>query len=188
MSSTNRGSDRHVSDYYITPEQTIKDFLDNFLNVALVNRGSYILDPSAGGDEINLPAYPKVLKDYGFYNIKTSDIREDAKVDNKGVDYLKVNVEKFDIIITNPPFNLSMEFIKKALDDVVNGGFVIMLLRLNFFGSQSRQKFFKENMPRYCFVHSKRPSFKKGATDSCEYAHFIFQKGYKENYCQTYII
>ena len=75
-----------------------------------------------------------------------------------------------------------------------------MILRLNFFGSQSRQKFFAENMPKYCFVHSKRISFfpedfeldgkvyKKGSTDSIEYAHFVWQKNYKQDYCKTYVI
>lgn len=188
MSSTNRGYERNSHDYYITPDWIIKSFLDKFLEVELINKSLFILDPSSGGDSINLAPYPKILKEYGFINIRTSDIREDSDSERKGVDYLTVNVEKFDMIITNPPFNLSLEFLKKALEDVVENGFVIFLLRLNFFGSQKRKVFFDENMPKYCFIHTKRPSFIKGSTDSIEYAHFVWQKEYKENFTKTYLI
>ena len=29
---------------------------------------------------------------------------------------------------------------------------------------------------------------KKGSTDSIEYAHFVWQKNYKQDYCKTYVI
>lgn len=210
MSSTNRGYERHISDFYITPQEPIKNFLNTFLSIESLDERSLILDPSAGGNgKYDMP-YPAVLSNLGFKNIATSDIRYDS---NAGThqDFLKsVHMLYLDLIITNPPFNLALDFIKKALDDVKSGGFVVMLLRLNFFGSQGRHKFFQENMPKYCFIHSKRISFfpedftfkffnkKKneweskfyaaGSTDSCEYAHFVWQKGYKENYCKTYVI
>lgn len=200
MSSTNRGYERHISDFYITPQEPIKDFLNKFLSIESLDERSLILDPSAGGNDKHDMPYPAVLSNLGFKNIVTSDIRYDS---NAGThqDFLKsVHMLYLDLIITNPPFNLALDFIKKALDDVKSGGFVVMLLRLNFFGSQGRKQFFQENMPKYCFVHSKRISFfpedielngkvfKKGSTDSIEYAHFVWQEGYKENYCKTYVI
>lgn len=161
-----------------------------------------ILEPSAGGnDKYDMP-YPTVLKKLGINcnNLDTLDIRDNSKAYSK-MDYLESNVwSRYDLIITNPPFNLALDFITKALDEVTFDGFVVMILRLNFFGSQSRKKFFTENMPKYCFVHSKRISFfpedfeldgkvyKKGSTDSIEYAHFVWQKNYKQDYCKTYVI
>lgn len=91
MSSTNRGYERNSHDYYITPDWIIKSFLDKFLEVELINKSLFILDPSSGGDSINLAPYPKILKEYGFLNIRTSDIREDSDSERKGVDYLTVN-------------------------------------------------------------------------------------------------
>lgn len=202
MSSTNRGYQRHISDFYITPQEPIRQFLEKFLSIETLPEYSSILEPSAGGnDKYDMP-YPTVLKKLGINcnNLDTLDIRDNSKAYSK-MDYLESNVwSKYDLIITNPPFNLALDFITKALDEVTFDGFVVMLLRLNFFGSQSRKKFFTENMPKYCFVHSKRISFfpedfeldgkvyKKGSTDSIEYAHFVWQKNYKQDYCKTYVI
>jgi hypothetical protein len=201
MSSTNRGYERHISDFYITPQEPIKQFLEKFLTIETLKQDIKILDPCAGGNEKYDMPYFKVLESLGFNNIRTADIREDSQARFK-LDFLNdvLDFEYFDLTISNPPFNLAIEFINKALNNTKNNGFVVMLLRLNFFGSQSRKKFFAENMPKHCFVHSKRISFfpedfeldgkvyKKGSTDSIEYAHFVWQKNYKQDYCKTYVI
>jgi len=203
MSSTNRGYSKefHVSDFYITPQEPIKQFLEKFLSIETLKQDIKILDPCAGGNEKYDMPYFKVLESLGFNNIRTADIRQNSQARFK-LDFLNdvLDFEYFDLTISNPPFNLAIEFINKALNNTKNNGFVVMLLRLNFFGSQSRQKFFAENMPKYCFVHSKRISFfpedfeldgkvyKKGLTDSIEYAHFVWQKNYKQDYCKTYVI
>ena len=57
-----------------------------------------------------------------------------------------------------------------------------------FFGSKKRKKIFENNMPEYCFVHHKRISFMNGATDSIEYAHFVWKKGLNNDFCKTYVI
>lgn len=211
MSSTSRGKTRSIHDFYVTPEQPIKDFLNKFLSIEKgFNNMTAILDPSAGGNEKYDMPYPKVLKEIGFDLIFTMDIREDSKAGYKG-DYLISN-QNFtpEIVITNPPFNLAVDFVKKALQDVSDGGFVIMFLRLNFLGTQGRYDFWQENLPKYCFVHSERPSFfpeditlpvfnkkknewedktyKKGSTDSCEYAHFVWQKGYEGKFINTLLV
>jgi hypothetical protein len=199
MSSTNRGYKKHVNDFYITPHKPIKDFFIKFFHIEK-RLNLTALDPCCGGNE-NYPAsYPYALMKGGFPDFDTIDIRENSKAKIKG-DYLQIDCKnKYSFIISNPPFGLALEFIQKALNDVLQGGFVVMLLRLNFFGSQARKDFFDKNMPKYCFIHSKRISFfpedlnldgkiyKKGATDSIEYAHFVWEKGYNENYTKTYLI
>ena len=194
MSSTNRGYNRHKSDYYVTPTKAIRDFLSNFQNyidLELSDKRIVWLDPCAGGDEYNPPSYTTVItEDYDPYNVTSIDIREDAICDINA-DYLNIDYsdkDSPDIIISNPPFYLGMEFIKKSLEVVDDGGYVIMLLRLNFFGSKSRKPFFNDNMPKYCFIHHRRISFMKGATDSIEYAHFVWQKGYNKDYTKTILI
>lgn len=213
MSSTNRSNAReaHVSDYYVTPALTIKsflnainqdnkEFLDGILSTDPAEKMA-ILDPCAGGDASHLMAYPEAIKNYSGWEISytdTVDIREDSLANIKA-DYLQQaqHYENYDVIITNPPFNIAMEIIIKALDEVCDGGLVIMLLRLNFFGSMQRQKFFQENMPVLTYVHTKRPSFMpedlkrriiaeakaKGekpqgvGTDSIEYMHCCWRSG-----------
>lgn len=182
MSSINRSDARlkHIADYYVTPVNRIVDFLNEFNKCDDVFRNDVlILDPCAGGDDDNEMSYPVALKTLNpKLNIDTCDIREDSRSKIKG-DYLKLNCKnKYDVIITNPPFNISLDIINKALSDVKEGGYVIMLLRLNYFGGKVRQGLFKKHMPKYCFVHSKRMSFtQNGKTDSIEYCHMVWKKG-----------
>lgn len=190
MSSTNRGGKREVSDYYRTPPEHIRVFLVEFLDdiiedgdeMAAPGRGIAVLDPCAGGDAEHLPAYPAVLEEWAgmFRPIRTLDIREDSPAAVHG-DYLKTEIKgQYDIIITNPPFSHAQEVIEKALADVAPGGYVIMLLRLNFLGSEKRKGFFKKYPPFRIYVHSSRMDFLGGPkrkTDSIEYAHFVWKKG-----------
>ena len=193
MSSTNRGYDRHKSDYYVTPIDKIIDFLEAFAEREsnAFNNG-YILDPCAGGDEINPMSYPEALRRFGVtIPIKTIDIRADSLADEIG-DYLSIEVtEKPKVIITNPPFSLAEPIIEKALAEVTDDGFVIMLLRLNFYGGQKRYNGFwqRVGLPKYTFVHHRRMSFTPdGKTDSIEYAHFVWQKGYRPEFTQLAVI
>lgn len=96
--------------------------------------------------------------------------------------------------LTHPPFAIATDIIEKALQDVDDDGYVIMLLRLNFFGSQSREWFFEKYMPEWAFVHHIRIGFtdkkdkdgytifdkdgvpKRGSTDSIEYMHAVWHK------------
>lgn len=193
MSSTNRGYDRHKSDYYVTPINVVVDFLGEFNKVEQVfkQRERVILDPSAGGDSENPMSYPEALKQMGVNEklIKTMDIREDSLAEAKG-NYLETKLDyKPFMIITNPPFVHAKEFIEKALEEVEDGGYVVMLVRLNFFGSQRRFSMWQNQMPKYSFVHSKRISFTPdGKTDSIEYQHLVYQKGYYPEFTKLKVI
>jgi hypothetical protein len=119
----------------------------------------------------------------------TIDIREDSLAELK-TNYLTYDCKnKYDLIITNPPFNIAKDIIYKALDDVKDNGFVVMLLRLNYFGSKERKNLWEYHMPKYTFVHNRRISFvDNGATDSIEYAHYVWQKGYKPEFTMLKVI
>ena len=207
MSSTNRGYDRHTSDYYVTPKQPVLDFLSQFLLIEKIDRPDRLdwLDPCCGGDIENEATYLSVItEEFAPKAICGIDIRKDSKADVI-MDYLsceKENMSNHDVIISNPPFYLAEEFIRKSLELVNDGGYVVMLLRLNFFGSAKRKILFEEFMPKYCFVHHKRINFipdsmkkqmrekglKPQSGDSIEYAHFVWQKEYNSEFCKTYVI
>lgn len=166
MSSTNRGTDRQINDHYDTPEYTTQSLLD-------VHDIKYpVLEPCAGNSAIaDMLTNGEVV---------TNDIDKLSRVDYQ-YDYLKNESLKgigFKTIMTNPPFHIALEIIEKALKDVIEGGEVIMLLRLNFLGAQKRKPFWNDAPLKHIFVVSKRPCFINNKSDSIEYAWFIFEKGY----------
>ena len=82
--------------------------------------------------------------------------------------------QQYGMIITNPPFSLAMEFIRRSLK--ADTRFVVMLLRLNYVGSQDRHNFFTTCTPDI-YVLPNRPSFKgTGDVDSIEYAWFVWDR------------
>lgn len=198
MSSTNRSTAReaHIADYYVTPVPSIVHFLKEAQGeIYHIMREGYVLDPCAGGDEHHEMSYPNALKEVfetkgeEKLDILTMDIREDSKADIKA-DFLTYKCSRTpSIIITNPPFNLAEEIIYKSLAEVKEGGLVIMLLRLNFFGSKRRQAFWKNNMPMNVYVHSQRMKFTNtGGTDSIEYMHCIWKKGFNPEFTKLKVI
>jgi len=193
MSSTNRSLARnaHISDYYITPVSDIRLFLREFDSAVKLDWSRCsVLDPCAGGDDRHPMSYPTALQEeFNAVNIETVDIREDSLAKMK-MDYLEYQSDKKpDVIITNPPFKDALDIIKKALEDVKDDGWVIMLLRLNFFGSKQRKAFWDDFMPKYAFVHHKRIGFtENGGTDSIEYIHCCWQKGNYPKFCELKVI
>jgi hypothetical protein len=189
MSATNRGSERQRDDYYYTPIQTIQDFWVKFCEVenkSITNFES-ILDPCAGGDIDRPCAYPEALRSFdpeqdnqtADFRFQTFDIREDSRATYKE-NYLFWMLKEYPLIISNPPFSLFEQFVNKALSEVSKNGYVIFMLRLNAAGGQKRRKeFWDLHKPKSIYIHSKRPSFIKGGSDSCEYAHFVWQKDFK---------
>jgi hypothetical protein len=83
--------------------------------------------------------------------------------------------EKFDVAITNPPFRIALPVVKKCME---LAKMTIMLLRLNFWGSDERQEFLERFPPR-TLVLPNRPAFAlnkegKPGTDSPEYAFMVW--------------
>lgn len=206
MSSTARGKTREASDYYQTPLPPIRAFLrawqedlggKTFLNV---------LDPCAGGDEENEMSYPVALKESDLIlpetKITTVDLRRDSRAEIKA-NYLDwpCAPKTFDLVISNPPFTLADKFITKSIG--LSYRYVVMLQRLNFFGSHQRLGFFCNHMPRWVYVNSERISFStpllekwlkergmtsKRSQDSIEYAHFVWDVNYRPKHALLRVI
>lgn len=155
MSATNRGSVRVDRDFYPTPTYTVRSLLDH-MDLTKVNS---FLEPCRGEDSI----------------FKQVNVKEKYWAElSLGVDYLTTVFNKVDLIITNPPFTLAKEFLKKSLAE---SDCVCYLLRINYLGSKIRKPFWKEiGTPNKLLVLSKRPSFIKGKTDATEYAWFCWDK------------
>lgn len=197
MSSTNRGAVRQEFDYYVTPQDPIRRFLTEWDKDEPVMTPVTILDPCAGGNVLpvrwlyktkpkekwlDIPvtpmSYPTVLREFFPHaTILTNDVRADSPADFHADFMTMEGAVSPDLIITNPPFSLAMPIICKALKKVRPGGHVVMLLRLNFFGSEERFPFFQNLPPYRAYIHHKRMSFTpdKGQ-DSIEYMHAIWKR------------
>jgi len=137
VSATNRGSVRVEGDYYPTPEWCTRLIAGKISWCEVRTVG----EPCAGGGAI-LRCIPNLVT-------YTREISE-------GLDYFKHSLPDVDLIITNPPYNLAEEFLKRSLKEA---RCVVYLLRVNFLGSSKRKEFLTANRPSHLYVHSERPSF-----------------------------
>ena len=153
MSSTNRGATRNPNDLYITPDYTV-DSLLSVLDLDKLSHSTFCEPCRATG---------------AIYDRIPAATKQHAEI-SEGIDYLDNSFEA-NVIITNPPFSLAMEFLQKSLLEAQT---VIYLLRLNFLGSLKRREFWQQNPPSHVLVLPKRPSFTGGGTDSTEYAWFCW--------------
>ncbi len=172
MSATNRGTVRRAYDFYETPEEVTREFLFEHFE------GDFrtILEPCAGSGKM-----VKVLRDrFPLAWIEVNDIWDGSPIPyvNKryALDFLKMlkgDVD-YDLIFTNPPYSLAEEIITHALE-TWSKATVVMLLRLNFLGSQKRKPFWDKHPVNEIYVLSKRPSFTGRGTDATEYAWFVWR-------------
>ena len=97
--------------------------------------------------------------------------------------------EVFDGVITNPPFMLAEQFIRKSLSLIKEHGEAIFFLKIQFLEGEKRRKLFEELPPRWIYVNTKRvPTWaenqkvdpqtgKPWATTMCS-AWYIWEKGW----------
>lgn len=157
MSATNRGAVRLASDDYQTPLWVVHGLLQRFQWDGLKT----FHEPCRGAGHITQSLPGHIRKSY-------CEISE-------GKDYLKYRPRKtYDLIATNPPFSLAMDFLQKSL---VEAHTVAYLLRLNFLGCIDRAHFWMHNAPDYVWVIYPRPSFVGRTTDATEYAWFVWDRG-----------
>ena len=159
---------RHPQDNYPTPRHLIAQILDK-IDVGKV--GSF-LEPCAGDgrivDMFGARRGREVRPDVGPCDLYHCDI-------NQGIDYLTLNAPEVDLILTNPPYSLALEFMQKALREAKT---VVMLLRIDLLGSKTRYPFWSNNPPTHLFPLSKRPSFtENNKTDRYNYAWFAWDRG-----------
>lgn len=152
------------NEVYPTPKGCIM----SLMSVITFRPDDIFLEPCKGDDAIRdqvpLPEYRKLW----------AEIRS-------GRDYLTTGFPKVDVIITNPPFSLSTEFLRKSFSELTPDGTLIYLQRVNWLGSKKRVPFWGEvGFPNKFPIIIPRPRFDKrpGKTgDSCEYAWFIWDRG-----------
>ena len=148
LSGTSTTRERVENDYYATPYESTKALLDN------IEFTGNFLEPCVGGGHI-----VEVIKQYYsnediFYMDIVDRGYEDTLVDN----FLEHDFkgQKFDNIITNPPYSLAQEFLEKSMEIINENGKVAMFLKIQFLEGVKRKDMFKKYPPKYIYVFTKR--------------------------------
>ncbi len=159
MSSTN-GNVR-ANELYPTPDNVV----DALLAKLVLRPSDKFLEPCRGTDAI-----------YGKVDLPEAQ-KSWAEID-RGIDYLAIAFGQKDVIITNPLFSLTTEFLIKSLNELAPDGTLAYLQRVNFLGSKKRVPFWAHvGFPNKTPVIVPRPRFVDGGNDSCEYCWFIWDNG-----------
>lgn len=138
LTGSSGSSQRRELDFYPTPAPVTIALLE-FLKLPA---SKSIWEPAAGNG-----AMSAVFTQYGHEVIET-DIRT-------GDNYL-TTVRQADAIITNPPFNLSAEFIEKAVKEAE---LVAMLLKSQYWHAAKRVDLFEKYPPKWVLPLTWRPDF-----------------------------
>lgn len=113
------GSIRRKNDFYETHYSITRQLLDN----EPLPKDWVILEPACGQNAI-----VRVLNEEGYENIVARDLEY-------GDDFLTLEGEHYNAVITNPPYSKAREFVLKA-QEVAD--YVAMFLPLNYLHGQTR--------------------------------------------------
>lgn len=180
MSATGRseaagtGVVRHPDDFYATPAWCTRSILPH------LPPARSVLDPCCGDGailDVVRTFWPSTER-FGF----EIDTNRAAMASQKhGITCMRLDAldpqyqwGNHDLILTNPPYALAMEFVQRAIAS--GAGYVAMLLRLNWLASQKRAAWMRAHTPSV-YVLPRRPSFTGKGTDATEYAWMVWRRG-----------
>lgn len=171
------------NDYYATDPKAVEMLLRQY-----EFNGNKMLEPCVGGGHIANAV--KTFVGYEDVEVTGIDLIDRGHPNTIVADFLEwSNGEKYDFIISNPPYSLAQEFIEHGLELLVPNGQMAMFLKIQFLEGQKRKFFFEDNPPRYIYVFRNRMATwnngqsvdpntgKKWATTMC-HAWFIWEKGF----------
>ena len=188
LAGGNPKNDRVEYDFYATDPKAVEKLLLKYP----IN-GDKILEPCVGNGNI-----ANTINE--FYknkpNIVGVDIIDRGYPNTIVHDFLTWETdEKFDCIITNPPYSLAKEFVEKSMELLNDGydedgypnGQLIMFLKIQFLEGAKRKELFEKYPPKYIYVFRNRmatwnngepldPNGKRWATTMC-HAWFVWEKG-----------
>lgn len=172
---------RIENDFYATNPLAV----EMLMGVYQFNNGSF-LEPCVGNGNIL-----KAVKDkFPHSKMVGVDLIDRGHPNTIVNDFLTYETdEKFDNIITNPPYSLAKEFVEKGMELLSANGKMAMFLKIQFLEGAKRTEMFKEYPPKYIYVFTKRmptwnngqptdPKGKRWATTMC-HAWFVWEMGSK---------
>lgn len=186
MLGVNPNAKREENDFYATDPWAIYHSKNFFEEIGL---DKTLWEPACG-----LGHLVYALENIG-YRVRATDLVERLESQLEGsVDFLQCNDKWKHDILTNPPFKIAHEFVKKSMELLDDGHKAVFFLKIQFLETTKRQKLFEENGLKYVGVFSERICcakngefdlyFKKSNEGKYKggtqlYAWFVFEKGYK---------
>ena len=188
LAGGNPKDERVEYDFYATDPKAVEKLLLKYS----IN-GNKILEPCVGNGNIA----DTIKKFYtNVTDVTGVDIVDRGYPNTIVHDYLTWETdEKFDCIITNPPYSLAGEFVEKSMELLNEGydeeglpkGQLIMFLKIQFLEGAKRKELFEKYPPKYIYVFRNRmatwnngepldPNGKRWATTMC-HAWFVWEKG-----------
>ena len=176
---------RAEDDFYATNPKDVQSFLSHYDYDSIQG---LVLEPCIGAGHI-----AKELNKLGTVEIDGFDIKDRNSGFNVRIeDFLTADVEqKYDFVITNPPYSLAENFIRKSMDCIKDKGKVIMFLKLQFLEGTGRKELFDLYPPKYIYVCRKRAqplrmgseidpkTGKKWASSTICFAWFVWEKNFE---------
>lgn len=185
LAGGNPKNKRVENDFYATNPKAVEMLLKQYDIF-----GNKILEPCVGQGHI-----VKAVENFyrGWKTFTCLDIVDRGFPNTIQQDFLTWETdEKFEAIITNPPFSLAKEFVEKGLELLDEKGQMAMFLKIQFLEGEKRRELFKKYPPKYIYVFEKRMATwnngqefnidqktgkaKKWATTMC-HAWFVWEKG-----------
>ncbi len=166
---------RAEHDFYRTPRCAIEPLLEaeRFYGT--------VWEPACGDGAIS-----DVLLEHG-YSVTSSDLIDYGYRNAAALDFLDRSFqpkEKFDCVITNPPFKLAQAFAERALE--VSDGKVALLCRLLWLASKRRRSLFTTSPLARVWVFPGRINFNRdneeryasGTGGMIDYCWMVWEHGY----------
>ncbi len=147
------GKNRREFDFYPTP----REVTEALLCAVCWPSSLRVWEPACGENHM-----VNVLKTR-WSNVVGTDIQS-------GNDFLSASMKDVDACITNPPFNLSAEFIRKA----TQYPYAAMLLKSTYWHSAKRTKLFYARRPSKILCLNWRPQFDQRVEKSSPTMDFIW--------------
>jgi hypothetical protein len=144
LTGGNNKGNRRKLDYYPTPPEVTIALMDFLLDEEIIQMYE---EPVIWECACGNYAMSDVIKKYNYKVIETDIIHGD--------DFLNTRKE-CDMIVTNPPFNLSEEFIKHAFGQA---NIVAFLLKSQYWHAKKRSELFYTFKPSYVLPLTWRPDF-----------------------------
>jgi hypothetical protein len=157
---------RRELDYYPTPE----DVTEALLRFLKLPKGT-IWEPACGDG-----AMSKVIEAHGHMVI-SSDIRQTGYGEG-GIDFISAPARKCDAIITNPPFGLAGDFIRRG---TMIAPAVALLFKSQFWHAQKRTELFEQNPPTWILPLTWRPDFMFGERGGASTMDCLWSVWIKDN-------
>jgi type I restriction-modification system DNA methylase subunit len=141
-------SKRRELDFYPTPPDATHALMKFLTENKIIQEDSLVWEPACGNG-----AMSKVIQEY-VTDVYSTDLRH-TDFGHGGKDFMSSTFD-CDAVITNPPFNISEEFIKHSLKQAP---VVAMLLKSQYWHAQKRIKLFNETKPAFVLPLTWRPDF-----------------------------